>query len=203
MPSPARSLVKKALVLEYVSIVWNILEGTIAIIAGAAAGSIALVGFGLDSLIEVIAAVTLVWRLRKWQAGTPLEESEAEQRARRIVGATFLVLAMYVAYESVKCLWLKEAPGASIIGMALTILASMVMPGLGLAKRHIAVKVESEALAAEAVESFVCGALSIVTLVGLGLNALWGLWWADPVVGILIAGFLIKEGLQTWQDEHD
>ena len=189
---------RKALWLEYLTVGWNVFEGFIAIGAGIVSGSIALVGFGLDSFIEVASAVALIWRLRK---KSPEEETSAEKRALKIVAITFFLLAAYVAVESGKNLLYKEIPNASIVGIVLTALSAMLMPALAFAKRKVARELNSEALAADSTESFVCSLLSVIVLVGLALNALWGWWWADPVAGLLMVVFLIKEGREAWEGE--
>lgn len=190
------TLIKRALSLEYLTVSWNVLEAVVAIGAGLAADSVALVGFGLDSVIEVTAAVALIWRLTR-QAE---EETAAEKRALLIVGLTFFVLAAYVAFESAKTLWLREAPRESPIGIALAVASSVVMPWLGFAKRRIAGRLGSKALAADAVETLLCAWLSGILLAGLGLNAFFGWWWADPAAGLLMAGFIVREGWEAVED---
>lgn len=189
-------LVKKALKLEYVTVGWNIIEACVAIGAGFAAGSVALIGFGLDSIIEVTAAVALIWRLTREAA----EESNAERRALMIVGFTFFALAAYVVFESAKTLWLREVPRESFVGIALAVLSSAIMPWLGFAKRKLAERLGSKALAADAVETLVCAWLSVILLAGLGLNVLLGWWWADPVAGLVMAGFIMREGWETVEE---
>ena len=175
------------------------LEGVIAVGGGIAAGSIALVGFGLDSFIEVTSAVTLIWRLRKM---TPEEESSAEKRALKIVSATFFLLAVYVLIESAKALLLKEIPERSVVGIGLTLASAAVMPILAFSKKKIAAGLDSRALLADSTETLVCSLLSVIVLVGLVLNALLRWWWADPVAGLVMVGFLIKEGWEGWSGEE-
>ncbi len=193
--------IRRALLLEYTTIGWNIIEGVIAISSGTAAGSIALIGFGLDSFIEVTAAGALIWRLKK--QGSLDEELDAEKRALQIVGITFFALAAYVIYESIHTLWIKEAPQVSLIGIVLALVSSILMPILGLTKRKVAVQINSRALAADAVETFVCAWLSIILLIGLGVNALWGWWWADPAAGLIMAGFIIREGIEAIEESRE
>lgn len=197
------SLIQKVLKLEYILVGWNIVEAVVAIGSGIAARSIALVGFGLDSVLEVIAAVTLIWRLKKSDWKDIDEENEAERKALRIVGITFFLLAGYILYESTKKLWFHETPAESFVGIILAILSSIVMPVLGFRKRQIAVAIESKALNADAVETLVCSYLSITLLLGLGLNAIWGWWWADPVAGLVIVGFILKEGWEAVEESQE
>lgn len=194
-------LIRRALLLEYATVGWNIIEGVIAICSGAAVGSIALIGFGLDSFIEVTAAGALIWRLKK--QGSLDEELDAEKRALQIVGITFFALAAYVIYESIHTLWIKEVPQVSLIGIILALVSSILMPILGLTKRKVAVQINSRALAADAVETLVCAWLSIILLIGLGVNAIWGWWWADPAAGLIMAGFIIKEGMEAIEESRE
>jgi divalent metal cation (Fe/Co/Zn/Cd) transporter len=184
---------RRAIRLEYFTIVWNTLEAVVAIVAGAIAGSIALVGFGLDSVIETVAGITLLWRLR--QQGE--FESVAESRALRIVGLTFFALALYVAYKSLTDLWLRHQPEESLAGMALAAVSLVVMPLLGRAKRRVARQLGSRALAADAMETYVCSYLSFTLLLGLGLNAWRGWWWADAVAALAMVAFMVREGLEA------
>lgn len=194
------SLIRRALRLEYVLIAYNVLEAIVAIGAGVLARSIALTGFGLDSVIEVTSAAVLVWRLKKHE---PDEETRAEKTVLRIVGVTFFLLAVYVSYESIQTLRLKEASSQSLIGIGLAILSSIVMPALGLRKRKVALELGSKALAADAVETLVCAYLSVTLLLGLGLNALFGWWWADPVAGLIMVGFILKEGWEAIEESRE
>jgi divalent metal cation (Fe/Co/Zn/Cd) transporter len=192
------ALIKRALTLEYATVGWNVIEAVVAIGAGLAAGSVALIGFGLDSIIEVTAAVALIWRLTREAE----EETNAERRALLIVGLTFFALAAYVAVESAKTLWFREAPRESLIGIALAVASGIIMPWLGLAKRRLARQLGSKALAADAVETLVCAWLSAILLAGLGLNSLFNWWWADPVAGLLMAGFIVREGWEAVEESR-
>lgn len=193
------ALRQRAIRLEYFTITWNILEAGVALLAGWLAGSIALVGFGLDSVIETISGVALLWRLR--QRG--MDESEAESRAVRIVGLTFFALAGYVAYESVSDLWLGKHPEKSLVGMLLAVVSLVVMPLLGRAKQGVARQMGSRALAADATETFFCSLLSFTLLLGLGLNAAFGWWWADPVAALGMVVFMVREGVEAFRDEEN
>lgn len=189
---------QKALYLEYFTVGWNVLEGVIAVTAGILAGSIALVGFGLDSYIEVASAIVLIWRLRK--QGDEEDEEQAEQRAVLVVGVTFVALALYVTYESVTKLIFHEQPAESLIGILLAIVSLIVMPVLAWQKRKVAVQIQSRALAADAVETLACSYLSLALLAGLGLNAWLGWWWTDPLAGLAMVIFLLREGWEAIQE---
>ncbi len=188
---------RRAVRLEYLTIAWNTAEAVVALLAGTFAGSIALVGFGLDSIIETISGAALLWRLR--QQGD--FEQVAESRALRIVGLTFFALAAYVGYESVSDLWFRRPSGESVVGMVLAGVSLVVMPLLGRAKRRLAVKLGSRALAADGMETLLCAYLSFPLLLGLGLNAWLGWWWADPVAALVMVGFMLREGREAWRGD--
>lgn len=188
-------LIKKALKIEWFLISYNVLEGFVSILAGIFAGSIALVGFGLDSIIEVSSAAILVWRLS--HKGSLEEESEKEKKALFFVGITFFLLAAYVGYESVLKLWHGDKPHESLPGVIIAVLSILIMPSLGFAKRKIARQIGSKALEADAKETIICAYLSGVLLAGLVLNWLFGWWWADPVAGLAMIYFLVKEGREA------
>jgi divalent metal cation (Fe/Co/Zn/Cd) transporter len=189
---------RKALFLEYFTVGWNVLEGAIAITAGVFAGSIALVGFGLDSCIEVASGAVLIWRLRTH--GDEGEEETAEKRAILLVGVTFLALALYVTYESTKKLILREPPAESFVGILLAIVSLVVMPVLAWQKKKVATQIHSRALAADALETLACSYLSFTLLLGLGLNAALGWWWADPLAALAMVFFLVREGWEAIQE---
>ena len=186
---------RRALRLEYFTIAWNVLEAVVAVGAGVVSGSIALVGFGLDSLIEVTSAAALVWRLRK--SGDPDQELDAERTALRIVGYTFFALAAYVTFQAGSILLRRAAPEESIVGIVLAAVSLVVMPWLGFAKKKLARRIGSRALEADGTETLVCSYLSLTLLVGLGANALWGWWWADPMAALAIVAFLVHEGKEA------
>lgn len=191
---------QKGLLAEYFTVGWNVLEGVIAIVAGILAGSIALIGFGLDSYIEVASGLVLIWRLRKHGFGNEEEEEEAEKKAVFFVGVTFFLLAVYVVYESGKKLLLQEMPGESLIGIILAVVSLTVMPLLALYKKKIAAEIDSRALRADALETLACSYLSLTLLLGLGANALFGWWWADPVAALAMVYFLLKEGREAVEE---
>ena len=191
---------KKALLSEYFTVGWNVIEGIVAIASGVIAGSIALVGFGLDSYIEVTSGLVLIWRLRKHGFDDEEEEEAAEKRAILFVGATFFALAVYVLYESGKKLYFHEHPDESLVGIILAIVSLIVMPFLALYKKKVASEINSRALRADALETLACSYLSLTLLLGLGANALLGWWWADPVAALAMVYFLVKEGWEAIEE---
>lgn len=197
---PARqAAVTKARLLNRITIAWNVVEAVIAIVAGAAAGSVSLVGFGLDSVIEVSAAVILAWRLAKEDRRGCMEGFD--RRATRLVAVSFAVLAAYVGVESVRDLLGAARPEASGVGIAIAALSLVVMPMLARSKRRLAPVLGSQAAASEANQTQLCAVLSAVVLVGLALNAALGWWWADPLAGIGIAVAASVEAVRTWRSE--
>ena len=193
------SLVKRGRRLEYFTIVYNSLEGLIAVVAGLIAGSIALVGFGFDSLIEVTSGAALVWRLHSDADESRRERVEAI--TLRIVGACFLLLAAYVSYDSIKSLIWREHPHESIPGIVLAIASLIVMPLLFRAKRKVARGINSVALMADSKQTELCTYLSAILLGGLLLNALLGWWWADPVAALIMVPIIVKEGIEGLRGE--
>jgi len=194
---------QKALLSEYFTVGWNVIEGIVAIAAGVAAGSIALVGFGLDSYIEVASGAVLIWRLRKHGFSDDEEEEAAEKKAILFVGVTFFLLAAYVLYESGKKLYFHEHPEESLVGIILAIVSLIVMPFLAFYKKKIAVEINSRALRADALETLACSYLSLTLLLGLAANALFGWWWADPVAALAMIYFLIKEGREAIEEGRE
>lgn len=195
---------RRGLRLEYFTVGWNVIEAVVAIGAGVVAGSIALVGFGLDSIIETASGVILFWRLRKEMKGGSEEESEAaEKKALLVVGTTFFLLAVYVAYESGKKLILREVPEESIVGIVLAALSLIVMPVLSYLKVKTARQLNSKALEADAMETAICSYLSFTLLLGLVLNATVGWWWADPLAAIAMLPVIIKEGWEAFEDARN
>ena len=179
--------------LELFTIAYNSLEGLIALALGFAAGSIALVGFGLDSGIEVTSGAALLWRLLS--DSDVAKRERAERTALRIVGGCFLALAAYVAYESLESLIAGNAPERTIPGVALAAVSIVVMPLLARAKRRVAGRIGSAALTADSRQTSLCTYLSVILLGGLGLNATLGWWWADPIAGLVMVPIIVKEGL--------
>ncbi len=193
------SQVKRGQRLEYFTIIYNSLEGIIAIVAGVVAGSIALVGFGFDSLIEVTSGTALLWRLHSDADEARRERMEAI--TLRVVGVCFLLLAVYVTYDSVKSLIRREAPVESVPGIVLAAVSLIVMPLLVRAKRKVARSISSNALMADAKQTELCTYLSAILLGGLLLNALVGWWWADPVAAIVMVPIIAKEGIEGLRGE--
>lgn len=188
------ALVRRSRRLNYATMAYNSLEGVIALAAGAAAGSIALVGFGLDSLIELTAGGAALWRLHA--DSDPGQRARAERQTLRLVGVCFLALAAYVAFESVGALVNRAAPDQSWLGIGLAVASLLCMPYLSFAKRAVAYQLGSGALAAEAKQTLICVYLSAILLGGLLLNALLGWWWADPVAGLVMVPLIAWEGLE-------
>jgi divalent metal cation (Fe/Co/Zn/Cd) transporter len=185
--------------LEYFTIAWNGFEAVVALISGILAGSISLVGFGLDSVIETISAGTLLWRLNA--EGDPLRREPAERTAHRLVGVCFLLLAAYVAIASVRSLWIKAIPERSLPGILIAIAAIVVMPLLARSKRRIAAQLDSRALHADSRQSDFCAYLSAILLAGLLAHAFLGWWWADPVAALAMTPFIAREGVQGLRGE--
>lgn len=197
-------LLRKGIRLEYFTVGWNSIEAVVAIVAGLLAGSIALVGFGLDSIVEVLAGSMLLWRLRVEVAhdhGECADTEQAERRALRFVGVTFFLLAAYVTYESARKLWSEERPEESLLGLALAITSLILMPLLAWAKLRVARALGSRALEADARETAICSYLSLSLVAGLGANALWGWWWADPVAALAMVPLMVKEGAEALRGE--
>jgi divalent metal cation (Fe/Co/Zn/Cd) transporter len=184
--------------LEYLTIGWNSLEALIAIGAGLVAGSIALVGFGLDSIIEVSSGAALLWRLH---LDAPEKRERAERIALKLVGLSFLLLAAYVAFDAAKSLMKRETPEESYVGIGLAALSLVVMPLLAKAKRKVAASINSRALQADSRQTDICAYLSAILLGGLLLNALLGWWWADPVAALLMTPIILKEGIEALRGE--
>ena len=199
MVAPRAAVVRRARQLNAVTIGWNSVEGVVAVAAGAAAGSVSLIGFGLDSAIEVSAALILAWHLRREGGGACMQESD--RRATRAIAVSFAVLALYVAVESVRELLTGSEPDVSIPGLVLASLSLVVMPWLARAKRRLAPALGSRAVEADATQTNLCALLSGVLVVGLGANALFGWWWADPGAGLAIAVVAGLEAVRTWRAE--
>ncbi len=179
--------------LEYFTIGWNALEGLVAVIAGEVAGSISLVGFGIDSFIEVTSGSVLLWRM---SVDSDMHRREAnEKRALRFVGACFLLLASYIAYDSILDLWAKRVPEHSIPGIVLACVSLVVMPLLSKGKRRVGRAMGSAAMHADAKQTEFCAYLSAILLVGLLLNNFFGLWWSDPLAALIMVPVVAKEGI--------
>jgi divalent metal cation (Fe/Co/Zn/Cd) transporter len=205
--TPARrALLHRGLRLEYLTVGWNLVEGAIAVTAALTAGSVALLGFGIDSFVESVSGSVLVWRLPAETAGSRDEETieRFERRAERLVGFSFFAMAGYIVFDAITTLLSQERPDASPLGIALTAASIGVMLWLARAKRRTAAELGSRALAADAEQTQACWYLSIVVLAGIGLNALLGWWWADPVAALGVSVILVGEGREAWSGrEHD
>jgi cation diffusion facilitator family transporter len=192
---------QKALRLSYLTVGYNILEGAISIFAGSLAGSIALVGFGLDSFVESLSGGIMIWRFRRHADLTQEEEERREKLAIKLVGWTFFGLAAYVLYESLKKLIFQEAPAPSLLGIIIAVVSLVLMPLLFFLKLRISADIGSASLKADAKQTLACAFLSLALLVGLGLNYVAGYWQADPVIGLVIAAVLGREGFETLKEE--
>ncbi|MDQ6888279.1 MAG: cation transporter [Gemmatimonadota bacterium] len=188
---------RRSVRLNVVTLAYNSLEGVVAITAGVVAGSVALVGFGLDSVIELAASGTALWRLHA--DVDPARRARSERVSLRIIGVLFLALAAYVAYDAVRALALREAPSGSTVGIVLAALSLLVMPLLARAKRRVAFEMGSGALAAEAKQTSLCAYLSAILLGGLLVNAMLGWWWADPIAALAMVPIIAREGLEGMQ----
>ncbi len=188
------ALRRKALILVWVGFAWNFLEAGVALWSAFIASSVALLAFGLDSIVEIFAGAVLIWRLSMEEQ----QEGDAENRALKLVGVTFFMLAVYVLFQSLATLtgFLSE-PQASSVGIILVVASALLMTVLFWGKTRIAKKIGSRALRAEAVESLMCDLQDLTILFGLGFNALFGWWWADPVAALFLIPFLIKEGWEA------
>lgn len=199
LPDDRERLRRRARLLAYTGNLWHIVEFAVAVAAGVAAGSIALVGFGVDSLIELLAGSVVVWL---FSGGRP-RSSTAERRAQRIIGVSFFLLAAYVGVESVRTLAGSSHPETSWPGIALALITAPTMPLLARAKRRVGRSLDSAAAVSEAGQNLLCAYLSVALLVGLGANALAGWWWADPLAALVIAGVAVREGIVVWRAGAD
>ena len=199
--SPDRvALLRRGVALEGVTVGYNALEGIVAIAAGLAAGSVALTGFGIDSVIEVSSGALLWWRLRAELGSAPLGPT-VERRAARGAGVLLLALGVYIVIDSARLLLTSNRPESSPVGIVLTVLSLIVMPLLARAKLRVAASLGSRALRADAHETIVCAWLSATTLLGLGLNAALGWWWADPAAALAMLPLIVREGIEAWRGE--
>ena len=190
------ALRRRGLQLAWFIVVWDLIEGVVAVTAGLAAGSIALVGFGIDSGIEVFAASVVIWQLRGG--------AHARQRtALRLISITFFVLAAYVGFEAARDLITSDKAGESIVGIVLNVVALAVMVPIALAQKRTGRELGNKTLVAQAQETWLSNYLSISLLLGLGLNAAFGLWWADPVVALGIVAIAVHEGREAWEESSE
>lgn len=190
------NLIKKGLRLEYFTVIYNILEAIASILFGYLAGSIALVGFGLDSIVESLSGFVLIWRLGKYKIISKEEEEKIEKKAIKFVAITFFILGLYISIESIKKLYLKEIPDTSLPGIIISIVSLIIMPILAYKKFKVGKEIGSRALVADSKETMACTFLSFTLFFGLGANYLFGFWQADPITGLIIVLFLFKEGYE-------
>ena len=200
--SQKEKLQNRALLLSYLTVGYNVFEGVISIVAGVLAGSIALIGFGLDSFIESISGGVMIWRFSQ-RDKDPEEEERIERRATRLVAYTFFILGAYVLYESVKKLVVSEIPEPSLLGIIIAIVSLIIMPILFYMKYKTAKALNSSSLIADAKETLACMFLLMALLLGLGLNYLFGIWQADPIAGLFIVAFLVKEGYEILTEKEE
>jgi divalent metal cation (Fe/Co/Zn/Cd) transporter len=196
-PGPRGFLVRRARFLARLGLAWHAVEATVAIGAGLAASSIALMGFGADSLVESLAGVVLLWRLGEGRA----QSEEAEHRAQRLIGLTFWLIAAYIGVEAIRSLLSGDEPSVSYVGIGLAAVTLVTMPPLAAAKARVAHQLGSAATRSEGRQNLLCAYLSAALLIGLGANAALGWWWADPVTALLIAGVAVNEGREAWRGE--
>ena len=194
---------ERALHYEYFTVGYNILEAIASIIAGGMANSIALIGFGLDSVVESLSGLVLIWRLRRQDTISEEEEEEIEERASRFVGITFFVLGAYVLIESIRKIVLRDIADPSLIGIAIAVLSLVIMPVLAYAKYNLGRELGLKSLIADSKETLVCSILSLALLIGLLSRYLFDFWLADPMVGLIVVIFLFKEGYELVFDEED
>lgn len=196
-------LYTKGLRLEYFTIVYNILEAVLSIIFGAIASSIALIGFGLDSIIESLSGLALIWRLRQHGKISEAAEERIEKRAVKLVAITFFTLGAYVLFQSIRKLVIGEIPEPSLAGIIIAMASIIVMPLLAWQKHKTGKQINSRALVADSKETLVCAILSLALLLGLGANYLFGFWQADPITGLVIVVFLFREGWEGWKEAKE
>ena len=200
VPAPSEEWLRaarRARILSWISVAWMGAEGAIALGAGILAGSIALIGFGIDSAIEGLASLVIVWRF----TGSRLLSQAAEQQAQKLVAVQFFLLAPYVAYEATDKLLRSEVPSTSWLGIALVTSSLIGMPFLGIAKRRLANTLGSVATRGEGTQNLLCAYLAAAVLVGLLGNALFGLWWLDPAAALVVAAVAVREGIQSWRGD--
>jgi divalent metal cation (Fe/Co/Zn/Cd) transporter len=197
LPTDRAALQRRARALAWGGNAWHLIEFTIAIAAGVAASSVALVAFGIDSLIELAAGLTIVWRF----TGSRLDSITSERRAQQAIAVSYFLLAAYVAVESVRDLAGGQEPGASWVGIGLAAITAPTMPLLARAKRRVGHALGSAATVGEGGQNMICAYLSIALLAGLLANAIFGWWWADPMAALVIGGIAVREGVESWRGD--
>jgi divalent metal cation (Fe/Co/Zn/Cd) transporter len=195
-------LIRRALSLSYFTVAYNILEGLASVGFGALAGSTALVGFGVDSFVESLSGAIIIWRFHGHAARSRHEQTHRELRAVRMVGVALLLLGLYVAYESIEKLYLGQPPERSVIGLVIACISLLVMPPLFYAKRWLSRELSSRSLAADAKQTLACMFLSVALVTGVGLHHAFDLWQADPLAGLVIAAFLVRESWHAIREQE-
>lgn len=190
-------LVRRVKNLSWLSLVWMTAEGVIGVTAGLAANSIALVGYGIDSTIAGIGSLVIIWRF----TGRRANSAAAERRAQKLVAITFFLLAPYIAVEAVRRLLTGNEADGTWVGVGLAAVSIVLMPYFGHAKKRLGNRLQSSATTGEGIQNMLCGYLSLAILVGLGANAVFGLWWADPLVAFVVALAAVHGGIRTWRGE--
>jgi cation diffusion facilitator family transporter len=201
--TPDKRLYRSGLRLEYFTVAYNVAEAAASILFGILAGSIALVGFGLDSVVESLSGGILIWRLRQHDRCSQEAEEKIEKRAMRFVAVSFFTLGACILYEAVNKLVRGEVPEASMPGIIIALASIIIMPLLALRKQRVGKAIGSQALVADSKETLACAALSVALLLGLGANYLFGFWQADPIAGLVIVIFLVREGAEVWQESFE
>ena len=200
---PRLSLLKSALRLECLTVGWNVIEGVIAVLSAVSAGSIALLGFGIDSFVESLSGAVLIWRLLAERgAADSITIERIEGRARRLVGVSLFALALWIGFSALRTLWTHQEPEPSQVGIALTSISMGVMWWLARAKRRTARSLGSRALEADSFQTTACWWLSVIVLCGIGLNVVFGWWWADPLAALGMTYFLVREGREAWRGDQ-
>lgn len=197
------ALYRRGLHLEYFTVGYNVVEALVSLLFGGIASSIALIGFGLDSIVESISGFVLIWRLRQHSQVSEETEEKIERRAVRFVGLTFLILGAYVIFQSAKKLVTEDSPAPSVPGIIIAAVSLTVMPLLAFKKYRVGREIQSRALIADSKETLACFFLSLALLLGLGCNYLFGFWQADPLAGVIIALFLFREGWEGVKQSHE
>jgi divalent metal cation (Fe/Co/Zn/Cd) transporter len=200
MKEKSESLFRTALLLEYFTVGYNIIEAILSIFFGNAASSISLIGFGLDSIVESLSGSVLIWRLRSHGRISEEEEEIVEKNAKKLIAVTFFILGIYIVFESVNKLVEHNVSQPSLIGMGIAVFSIIVMPVLAWRKYAVGTRMGSKALVADSKETVTCAFLSFALLIGLGANYFFGFWQADPIAGFIIALFLFWEGYETWNE---
>jgi cation diffusion facilitator family transporter len=201
-PPDTDDLYRQARQLSYITVVYNIVEGLVSVLAGMVAGSTALLGFGIDSFMESLSGGIMIWRFRQHGKVSAAAEARSERLAVKLVGITFFLLGAYVLYESVEKLYRHQRPNPSLLGMIIAVISLVVMPVLFFFKYRVGKQLGSRSLMADAKQTLTCMLLSAALLLGLGMNYLYGFWPADPAVGMVVVFYLFKEGYTTLREKE-